>query len=84
LSTGAKVGIGAGVGVVALAGLAALGWFILRARRAKQANIAATAGGEEAKEPQMQPQLHPWELDSHEAMIPAELPSDSVNHMRYK
>ncbi|KAF5612767.1 uncharacterized protein FTJAE_14020 [Fusarium tjaetaba] len=77
LSTGAKAGIGAGVGVVALVGLAALGWFILRARRAKQASIAAAAREEEAKGPQMQPQLHPWELDSHEAMISAELPSDS-------
>ncbi|KAG5774798.1 hypothetical protein H9Q73_011522 [Fusarium xylarioides] len=84
LSTGAKAGIGVGVGVVALAGVAALAWFVLRARRAKQANIAAAAREEEAKEPQMQPQLHPWELDSHEAMIPAELPSDSVSHMRYK
>ncbi|KAF5239234.1 hypothetical protein FANTH_10036 [Fusarium anthophilum] len=77
LSTGAKAGIGAGVGVAALLGFAALGWFVLRARRAKQANIAAAAREEEAKEPQMQPQLHPWELDSHEAMIPAELPSDN-------
>ncbi|SCO09498.1 uncharacterized protein FFB20_13312 [Fusarium fujikuroi] len=84
LSTGAKAGIGIGVGVAALAGFAALGWFVLRARRAKKANIAAAAGGEDAKEPQMQPQLHPWELDSHEAMIPAELPSESVSHVRYK
>ncbi|VTT72433.1 unnamed protein product [Fusarium fujikuroi] len=84
LSTGAKAGIGAGVGVAVLAGLAALGWFVLRARRAKQANMVAAAGGEEAKEPTMQQQQHPWELDSHEAMIPAELPSDSVNHIRYK
>lgn len=84
LSTGAKAGIGIGVGVAALAGFAALGWFVLRARRAKQANTAAAAGGEEAKEFQMQQQQHPWELDSHETMSPAELPSDSVSHVRYK
>ncbi|KAI7759314.1 hypothetical protein LZL87_008691 [Fusarium oxysporum] len=77
LSTGAKAGIGIGIGVAALAGFAALGWFVLRARRAKHANTAAAAGGEEAKEPRMQQQQHPWELDSHETMSPAELPSDS-------
>jgi hypothetical protein len=84
LSTGAKAGIGIGVGVAALAGFAALGWFVLRARRAKRANIAAAAGGEEAKEPHMQQQQHPWELDSHETMSLAELPSESVSHVGYK
>ncbi|UZP45193.1 hypothetical protein NXS19_013005 [Fusarium pseudograminearum] len=80
LSTGAKAGIGAGVGVVALTGLAALGWFVLRARRAKQAN--ATSAAQEPKEPQMQQQQHPWELDSHKAMSPAELPSDNIPQTR--
>ncbi|KAF5639621.1 nitrogen metabolic regulation nmr [Fusarium sp. NRRL 52700] len=84
LSIGAKAGIGAGIGVVALVGFAALAWFVLRARRAKQANIAATTRGEEAKEPQMQPQLYPWELDSHETMVPAELPSDSYQKQSTK
>lgn len=83
LSTGAKAGIGAGVGVAALALFAALGWFVLRARKAKQANTAAEVEGEGAKGTQMQ-QRHPWELDSHETMIPAELPSESVSHVRYK
>ncbi|CAG1972279.1 unnamed protein product [Fusarium graminearum] len=80
LSTGAKAGIGAGVGVAALIGLAALGWFVLRARRAKQASAASAA--QEPKEPQMQQQQHPWELDSHEAMSPAELPSDNIPQAR--
>ncbi|KAH6968058.1 hypothetical protein HG530_007812 [Fusarium avenaceum] len=85
LSTGAKAGIGAGVGVAALALLAALGWFVLRTRRTKQANTAVEVDGEGAKGTQMQ-QRHPWELDSHETMIPAELPSESVSHghVRYK
>ncbi|KAF5234357.1 hypothetical protein FAUST_7680 [Fusarium austroamericanum] len=80
LSTGAKAGIGAGVGVAALIGLVALGWFVLRARRAKQASAASAA--QEPKEPQMQQQQHPWELDSHEAMSPAELPSDNIPQAR--
>ncbi|EKJ75432.1 hypothetical protein FPSE_04385 [Fusarium pseudograminearum CS3096] len=80
LSTGAKAGIGAGVGVVALIGLAALGWFVLRARRARQSSAASAA--QEPKEPQMQQQQHPWELDSHEAMSPAELPSDNIPQAR--
>jgi hypothetical protein len=84
LSTGAKAGIGIGVGVAALAAFAALGWFVVRARRAKQANTAAEIGGEEAKKPHMQQQQHPWELDSHETMVPAELPSETVSHVRYK
>ncbi|CAF3451750.1 unnamed protein product [Fusarium graminearum] len=75
-----KAGIGAGVGVAALIGLAALGWFVLRARRAKQASAASAA--QEPKAPQMQQQQHPWELDSHEAMSPAELPSDNIPQAR--
>jgi cbb3-type cytochrome oxidase subunit 3 len=71
LSTAAKVGLGFGIGVVALAVFAAIGWFVLRARRAKQANTAAAAG--------MQQQQHPWELDSHEVMAPAELPAKGVS-----
>ncbi|KAM0229042.1 hypothetical protein ACHAPO_010322 [Fusarium lateritium] len=84
LSTGAKAGIGAGIGVAALAGLAALGWFVLRARRAKQANATAAVGEMEAKEPQVHVQQHPWELDGHGTMTPAELPSESVSHVMYK
>ncbi|KAF4989949.1 hypothetical protein FGRMN_8791 [Fusarium graminum] len=52
LSTGVKVGIGIGIGVVALAGFAALGWFVLRARRVKQADTTAGRGG--VGKPQMQ------------------------------
>ncbi|EEU41711.1 uncharacterized protein NECHADRAFT_97790 [Fusarium vanettenii 77-13-4] len=74
LSTGAKAGIGVGVGVAALAGLGALLWFVLRARRAKQANAAA--GGEGFKEPQQQQQA--WELDSYQPIPPAELPSEGL------
>ncbi|KAL2672713.1 hypothetical protein Neosp_013427 [[Neocosmospora] mangrovei] len=76
LSTGAKAGIGVGVGVAALAGLGALLWFVLRARRAKQANAAA--GGQGFKEPQQQQQA--WELDSYQPIPPAELPSESAGH----
>ncbi|KAM6511808.1 hypothetical protein FALCPG4_016801 [Fusarium falciforme] len=76
LSTGAKAGIGVGVGVAALAGLGALLWFVLRARRAKQANAAA--GGEGFKGPQQQQQA--WELDSYQPIPPAELPSESAGH----
>ncbi|GKU07412.1 hypothetical protein FLAG1_07840 [Fusarium langsethiae] len=85
LSTGAKAGIGAGVGVAAVAGFAALGWFVLRARRAKQASAAttATAGGEEAKEPQMQ-QQHLSELDSRQTVLPVELPSEGVSHVVHR
>ncbi|WZH44057.1 uncharacterized protein QYS62_005073 [Fusarium acuminatum] len=83
LSTGAKAGIGIGAGVAALAVFAALGWFVVRARRAKQASTAAEVEGEWAKEPGMQQQQHPWELDSHQAMIPAELPSESVSHVSH-
>ncbi|KAF4454912.1 hypothetical protein F53441_2651 [Fusarium austroafricanum] len=49
-STGAKAGIGVGIGVAALAGFAALIWFVLRARRTKQANTATEE--EWAQEPQ--------------------------------
>ncbi|OBS22826.1 hypothetical protein FPOA_09150 [Fusarium poae] len=85
LSTGAKAGIGAGIGVVVLAGLVALGWFVLRARRKKQeANAAAAMGEVEAKEPQIQVQQYPWELDGHGTMTPAELPSEPVSHVTYK
>ncbi|RMJ08934.1 hypothetical protein CDV36_011452 [Fusarium kuroshium] len=76
LSTGAKAGIGVGVGVAALAGLGALLWFVLRARRAKQ---AAAAGGEGFKEPQQQ-QQQAWELDSYQPIPPAELPTESAGH----
>ncbi|RSM01321.1 hypothetical protein CEP52_008606 [Fusarium oligoseptatum] len=76
LSTGAKAGIGVGVGIAALAGLGALLWFVLRARRAKQ---AAAAGGEGFKEPQQQ-QQQAWELDSYQPIPPAELPTESAGH----
>jgi hypothetical protein len=56
---------------------------VVRARRAKQASTAAEVEGEWAKEPGMQQQQHPWELDSHQAMIPAELPSESVSHVSH-
>lgn len=77
LSMGAKVGIGVGVGVAALLAFIALGWFVLRARRAKQANDGP-------KTPQMEQRQAPWELDSQQAMPPVELPSESVIHHRYK
>ncbi|KAJ4015310.1 hypothetical protein NW752_006765 [Fusarium irregulare] len=77
LSMGAKVGIGVGVGVAALLAFIALGWFVLRARRAKQTN-------DEPKTPQMEQRQAPWELDSQQAMPPVELPSESVTHHRYK
>ncbi|CAJ0538684.1 Ff.00g066760.m01.CDS01 [Fusarium sp. VM40] len=83
LSSRSKAGIVIGAGVAALV-FAALGWFVARERRAKQANNVAEIGGEDAKEPHIQQQQHPWELDSHDAMIPAELPSESVSHVRYK
>ncbi|KAI8650183.1 hypothetical protein NCS56_01470400 [Fusarium sp. Ph1] len=76
LSTGAKAGIGVGVGFAALAGLGALLWFVLRARRAKQAN--AVAGDQGSKGPQQQQQA--WELDSYQPIPPAELPSESAGH----
>ncbi|KAJ4135072.1 hypothetical protein NW768_004685 [Fusarium equiseti] len=62
----AKIGIGIGVGFAALAAFYAIGWFVLRARRAKQADL-----------PQMQQQQAPWELDSRQAMPPVELPSQT-------
>ena len=76
LGMGAKIGIGVGVGLAALLAFVALGWFVLRARRAKRANI-------EPKTPQQQQQA-PWELDSQQAMPPVELPSESVTHHQYK
>ena len=58
LSGGAKIGIGVGIGVGALLGIVALIWFVLRARRSKQANIEHT----EPKAPQMQQRQAPWEM----------------------
>ncbi|KAH7179255.1 uncharacterized protein B0J16DRAFT_374321 [Fusarium flagelliforme] len=86
LSTGAKVGIGLGVGFAALAAFFALGWFVIRARRAKQVNTEPeTPHMEQQKLPlEMEQQQAPSELDSQATMRPVELPTESATHDRYK
>ena len=85
LSGGAKIGIGVGIGVGALLGIVGLIWFVLRARRSKQANIEHT----EPKTPQMQQQHAPWEmeqqqrpleLDTQADMRPVELPTEGATY----